>query len=270
MGGVYTLGISPGSTVRNNVVHTVFSFDYGGWAYYTDEGSTNYTYSDNIAFNTKCAGHHQHYGLDNLITNNVYAYVNVAGCDGGVRNSQHAGHNVDCQHIDPSEGEDMGQCSSFKLIRNIIRPSTGNTVGCSIPYAYINCSVDLNVHYSNTPAAQLDFPTNTSTDTFAKWQSIGRDVHGVIADPQFAEGATDEYSSLLPGSPALARGFQPIDISTVGPRRAPGDVSDARFKELREAAFTVKIESNPVRLTDAERAQYERNFYNNRVARRRY
>ena len=100
LGCVYTLGHQPESEVRNNVCHDVQSFNYGGWAYYTDEGSRDLLFRDNVATRTKCAGHHQHYGIDNTITNNIYYDVNIGDvptpgrpdvkitdCDGAIRTS---------------------------------------------------------------------------------------------------------------------------------------------------------------------------------------
>jgi len=72
MGCVYTLGHQPGSVVKNNFCTDVQSFNYGGWAYYTDEGSRDELFENNIGARTKCAGHHQHYGTDNTLRNNVH------------------------------------------------------------------------------------------------------------------------------------------------------------------------------------------------------
>ena len=65
-------------TVRqNNFCSDVQSWNYGGWAYYTDEGSRDELFQNNVATRTKCAGHHQHYGTDNHLLNNIYYVVNT-------------------------------------------------------------------------------------------------------------------------------------------------------------------------------------------------
>ena len=72
MGCVYTLGHQPGSKILNNYCSDVQSYNYGGWAFYTDEGSRDELFESNVATRTKCAGHHQHYGTDNVLRNKIH------------------------------------------------------------------------------------------------------------------------------------------------------------------------------------------------------
>lgn len=79
MGGIYVLGKQPGSRILNNRIDNVSAIGYGGWGIYLDEGSTGWTVEDNVVTNTKTGGFHIHYGGNNLIRNNIFAYARKEG-----------------------------------------------------------------------------------------------------------------------------------------------------------------------------------------------
>ena len=231
-GCVYNLGRSPGTVIDNNICHTSNAYAYGGWGLYTDEGSSNVTISNNVVFATKDASFHQHYGTDNVIVNNVFAFGSSLPCSGeatngdcdvsAIRSSQHA-----------VAQRDAGVNSSFTFRRNIVllgaeepaaAPWAANlthlfhTNGPTLGVA--NMTFEGNLYWHNMladPASELVFGASGDPRGFASWQALGKDAGSLVADPRFVDAEGLDFS-LRPDSPALAMGFVPIDVSTVGVR----------------------------------------------------
>jgi parallel beta-helix repeat protein len=191
MGAVYTLGPQRGTVVRNNLIHDVNAFTYGGWGLYTDEGSTGIVMENNVVYRCKNAGFHQHYGKENVIRNNVFAF------------------NKENQLMRSRE-EDH---TSFYFTNNIVYFLEGNLLGST--WKNDHFVMDRNIYWkpNGTNQAKMKF----SGATFGQWRARGHDTHSLIADPGFVDGMKANFQ-LRTDSPARAFGFQPIDLRVVGVR----------------------------------------------------
>ncbi len=93
MGGIYSLGIQPDTVISGNIIHNVGCYEgstgYGGWGIYLDEGSSNITVEKNLVYDCSSNSFHQHYGKDNLIKNNIFAFSD----DGQLLITRHEDHN---------------------------------------------------------------------------------------------------------------------------------------------------------------------------------
>ena len=199
MGAVYTLGPSEGTTVSHNHIHDVISYDYGGWGLYNDEGSTGIVMEDNLVYRTRTGGYHQHYGKENIIRNNIFAFGET-------------------QQIQFTKPEDH---TSFHFTGNILYWDTGLILGGG-GWRQGNYEMDRNLIW-RTDGQPLDF-VGIPLD---KWQTMGHDAHSVVADPLFRDPAKGDWG-LKEGSPALAMGFKPFDPSEAGVK---GDVAWKRLAE---------------------------------------
>ncbi len=191
MGGIYTLGPSPGSVIRGNRFHDVNCYSYGGWGIYFDQATTEMLAEGNLCFRCETGGFHQHFGKENRVVNNVFALAKT-------------------QQIIRSRAEEH---MSFTFERNIVYWTEGKALGGNWTGANFLC--DYNVYWD----AAGD-PVDLAGMTLEQWQAEGHDQHSVVADPLFVDPAKDDFR-LRPESPALKLGFDPIALDKTGPRTPP-------------------------------------------------
>lgn len=194
MGGVYTLGISPGTIVEGNRIHDIVSHDYGGWGLYTDEGSSGIVMRNNVVHRASSGSFHQHYGKDNRIENNILA---------SARDWQLQRTRVE-DHV------------SFRFERNIVwwdsdTPLAKGDWNDGI-VARDNC-------YWHA-GGKVTFPDGA---TLAARQKAKLESGSIVADPGFADPQSGDFT-LPADSPVWDLGFKPIDADSIG-RKTPRVVS---------------------------------------------
>lgn len=203
MGGVYTLGPSEGTSVSHNLIHDVTCFTYGGWGLYTDEGSTGITMEGNVTYDTTDGGFHQHYGKENVIRNNVFAFSEE-------------------YQVKRSRAEEH---LSFTFEKNIVVFDRGELLGSNWAGTTAN--------FLNRGNLYWDYAARPVTFTEKKlsltdWQKRGQDLGSAVADPLFVDPAKRDFR-LREGSPALAMGIKSIDVSAMGVLR-----DDPAWRKLAE------------------------------------
>ena len=199
IGGIYTIGVSPGTILHHNLIHDISRFErgregYGGWGIYLDAGSSEITVTQNIAYNTRDGALHFHndgYPYGDIITNNIFA----CSQDGElIRNN-----------IKDNEKRHV----TFE--RNIVYTEARNVYSGGNWKTNSNFFCDYNLYWSTA----TNSPIFGQGCTWERWQSAGLDRHSKIAEPRFKNIQQRDFT-LLPDSPAFALSFRPIDIAPAG------------------------------------------------------
>jgi hypothetical protein len=217
MGGVYTLGASEGTIVSDNVIHHVYSYDYGGWGLYTDEGSQGIIMEYNLVYACKNSGFHQHYGKENIIRNNIFA------------------SNIRAQ-LQATRVEDH---TSLSFLNNIIWFDRGSLLTSN--WHKFNFISDYNCYW-DTRTEDIKF----AGKSFREWQKEGKDRHSVISDPLFVNPAEYDFR-FRKYNVARKIKFIPFDYSEAGVYGSEEWKKLAETDPSLEAEFERVIETNESR-----------------------
>lgn len=184
MGGIYTLGAATGNCITGNVIHDIAADSYGAWGIYTDEGSSYIEISNNLVYRCNDGAFHQHYGKENRVENNIFAF----------------GKNYQLQLTKAEEH------SSFTFKHNIILQNSGRTA--TGKWFTANMEIADNIYWSYGDT--LSFCGKSSKE----WEQL-REKSARFINPQMKNPLADDFSFKKKRA-ARKIGFKPFDYSKAG------------------------------------------------------
>ena len=198
MGGVYLLGRQYGTVVRYNHIHDIVSAHYGGWALYTDEGSSGIVLENNICHDTSDNSYHQHFGKMNTVRNNIFAFSKAEpiACS---KPETHTGIVVE-RNIIITNGVPVYRVGYSEKDKDCAQ----------MIFSSKNLIYDIS---KNVPQA---LKMGGKEYTFEEVRGLfDLDIGSIVSDPMF-EDMENRNFTLKVSSPAYKIGFKPIDIKDIG------------------------------------------------------
>jgi len=195
---IYTLGIQPGTVIRNNHIHHGLGYGVG-----LDQATTGVLVENNLVHHQKGGGLHFNWDcLGNIIQNNIFAL------NGSPTQGQWT------RYGDAPRGEDT---NSNVLMRNIVYWNDSRLWN-ETRWPNWRMILDFNLYYdaSGKPLSLLGL-------SWSQWRTknptigFALDYHSLVADPRFVAPEKDDFR-LRPDSPARKLGFREFDLRSVGPR----------------------------------------------------
>ncbi|MCE9616010.1 MAG: right-handed parallel beta-helix repeat-containing protein [Lentisphaerae bacterium] len=181
--------------------------------YLDNETSQCFVYG-NVIVRAGSAGILVHMGKNNLIENNI-----IVECPVGIRFQEPVARSLEYYR------RFLGFMTGNAVSRNILSLGEHQPV-----FLYLDgwtdrvlAECDGNILFTPRGGAQPQValepakPSESRMLSIAEWRDMGYDEHSVVADPGFVDAPHDDYR-LLPDSPALALGFQPIPFDQIGIR----------------------------------------------------
>ena len=204
MGGIYMLGIQPGTVLSGNVIHNVAADPgeggYGGWGIYLDEGSSRMLVENNLVFRCGSQSFNIHYGEGNVIRNNIGAFSAEGQVSVGTRGGE--------AHATATYYDNIFLTDGTPIYLYMYSPA----------HFYDNGNL-----FWEISGKDLTFCTDSGTRVLSLQaaEKEGYLHNPTVADPGFADPVNNDFA-LSADSPALKLNFKPWDYAEAG--TLPGTV----------------------------------------------
>ena len=206
MGGIYTLGEQPGTILRNNLIHDIRMHNYGGWAIYADEGSSYLLIEGNVCCNTDSELFQLHYGRENIIRNNIFAFSKLGHVSLTITQDENAftfTNNIVIVRGKPvflARNRESLDRKGFRSDLNLFWDVSGRKV-----------------HSANQHRNDKNRMVTSKRYSMADMRKLGYDVHSIVADPGCRDVKKRDFR-LKKSGPTSKIGFVEPDLSDIGPR----------------------------------------------------
>lgn len=236
LGGIYVLGIQPGTVLRGNTIHNIHYDAYGGSGIYTDAATASLVVEDNLIYDIQGSGITvNHLNCENVYRRNVVAYTRDAAF-GVMRNPKRFW----------DEFGDIGRAATF--VSNIALITVSPYRYAVHPDEFSDRELAEIIHtdanlfcspgdYGTPPAVAITGWEMKPVMSWDKWHASGADRTTVHTNPGFSNVAERDFS-LQPDSlgarvlaaarwhPCTAAGNQP-PLDAGGANTVRGEESEA-------------------------------------------
>ena len=187
LGGIYLLGEQPGTEVRGNVIHDVEAAVYNGNGIYADEGCSNVLFEKNLVYNVSQFTFHQHFGRENILRNNIFAYPGT-GCISYGRTEPHIGFSAIGNLLIP--GDDIP--SFFGRLRYKLQ---WNKIRSDLNYIYL--ATDKKPICRNAVLNEESGDLDRENFSWKEWLALGNDNNSKLGGEWFTEKPDKNIPSTL-------------------------------------------------------------------------
>jgi hypothetical protein len=213
LGGIYLLGLQPGTIVRGNHIHHITAGHYGGSGLYLDEGASYIRVEGNIVHHTQSVGFSDHFVRQLVVMDNIFALCGP--------------HATFFSREEPKGYGGDHPPTGVKFLRNILYID-GEAMYRDVCDTFRSGQIDsdLNLIYNRkSPAHPViwdcqpypDIDAPTCRVSLEETRAAGNERNSLVADPLFQDPDNGDFS--VPAhSPVHRLGIRLPDPQKAGPR----------------------------------------------------